>query len=174
MVAGSRQASGFRTQFSDALLDWWYDFGRADAREWKPGNKWLRMGNILLKVTLPTNLRWQLAISRVKRFCLRCQVWKTFGWINELRRVTPRKHEQQCAAPTLEPTRSASTRHTDALSPKQRNTSRRDTALPRKFNSHRPTSSHPPKATSIASLSRTTRIGRPAKNQYIAIVWLRG
>ena len=93
------------------LLDWWFDFGRADVREWKLSHsKWLTVGKILLTITAPTILRWQLSPNPVKRFYMRCQVWKTLGWISELRRVTPGNHEQQCMAPTLERTKSESTR----------------------------------------------------------------
>ena len=90
-------------------LNWWYDYGRADAREWELAHsKYLTIGKILITVTVPTVLRWLLSLSPVKRFYMRSQVRKTLGWINELRGVKPR--EKRRVAATLERTKSESTR----------------------------------------------------------------
>jgi glycosyltransferase involved in cell wall biosynthesis len=76
------------------LLDWWFDFGRADVREWELSHsKWLTIGKILVTITAPRILHWQLSRNPVKRFYLRCQVWKTLGWINELCRVTGKREK---------------------------------------------------------------------------------
>jgi len=75
------------------FLKWWFDYGRADAREWKLGPDVCgvpRSYLIILKAgitqTLPGICQWLFALDPVRRFYCRCQVWKTAGWIAELYR----------------------------------------------------------------------------------------
>jgi glycosyltransferase involved in cell wall biosynthesis len=77
----------------DYFLSWWFDYGRADVREWKrEPNVWgiprpyLRILKAAITCTVPKMLQWMFALNPVRRFYCRCQVWRTVGWIAELYR----------------------------------------------------------------------------------------
>lgn len=81
-----------RTQ-KDYLLAWWFDYGRADVRQWKCGpdiwgirRPYFRILKAGIAQTLPGMCRWLFTLNLARRFYWKCQVWKTVGWIVELYR----------------------------------------------------------------------------------------
>ncbi len=77
----------------DYFLRWWFDYGRARAREIgrrpdiagipRPYLTMLKTGTLLAGVR---TLRWMLALNPKSRFYYKCWVWKTAGEIAEIYR----------------------------------------------------------------------------------------
>jgi glycosyltransferase involved in cell wall biosynthesis len=80
------------------FLAWWFDFGRAGAREWKDGPALWRVPRPYISIvrtgitrTIPGIGHWLFSREPVGRFYFKCQVWKTAGWIAEMYRRSARK-----------------------------------------------------------------------------------
>lgn len=77
----------------DYFLAWWFDFGRAEVREWKDGpavwgipRPYLSIVRTGITRTIPGIGHWLFSPEPVRRFYFKCQVWKTAGWIAEMYR----------------------------------------------------------------------------------------
>jgi GT2 family glycosyltransferase len=78
----------------DYFLTWWFDFGRAVAREWgrgpsvlgipRPYLNILKLGTIVMVQRMG---RWMLALNPQRRFHYKCWVWLTAGQIREYYRL---------------------------------------------------------------------------------------
>jgi glycosyltransferase involved in cell wall biosynthesis len=78
----------------DFFLTWWFDYGRALAREWGRGPAVLGIPrpyfNILKlgTATMAQRIRrWMLALNPQQRFYYKCRVWVTAGQIKEYYRL---------------------------------------------------------------------------------------
>jgi glycosyltransferase involved in cell wall biosynthesis len=75
----------------DYFLNWYFDYGRANVREWRTGPSffWIprRFFNLVktLGMALPqTTFRWALDFRPDQRFCKKCFVYKVLGQIHEI------------------------------------------------------------------------------------------
>lgn len=75
----------------DFFLTWWFDFGRAQMREKGPRSKvlgipryYFSLPNIVLRILIPTTLRWWIALEPERRFRYRCHLWCTAGTMAEI------------------------------------------------------------------------------------------
>ncbi len=74
----------------DHFLTWWFDYGRAFAREWgrgpevlgipRPYFNILKLGTIVMPERMA---RWTLSLNPQRRFYYKCLVWVTAGQIRE-------------------------------------------------------------------------------------------
>jgi len=78
----------------DFFLTWWFDYGRALAREWGRGPAVLGIPRPYLNIlrlgttTMAQRIRrWMLALNPQERFYYKCRVWITAGQIKEYYRL---------------------------------------------------------------------------------------
>jgi hypothetical protein len=80
------------------FLSWWFDYGRAQVREWGCGpdvwgipRRYLNMLKIGTIVMLPRVWGWITALDPQKRFFRKCWVWMAAGEVRECWRIARRK-----------------------------------------------------------------------------------
>lgn len=90
------------------FLVWWFDYGRADVREWRRQpdiggipRAYLTIVKAGITRTIPEMWRWVFAVNPVRRFYGKCQVCKTMGWIVELYRSSASPAGRNCEAVRL-------------------------------------------------------------------------
>lgn len=82
----------------DYFLAWWFDYGRAEVREWGRGpdfwgipRPYLNMLAIGTKLMVPSIWRWMLTLNPERRFRHKCWIWLAAGEMNEFHRLARRK-----------------------------------------------------------------------------------
>ncbi len=82
------------------LLSWWFDFGRAEAREFRtwPSHLGLRNSFVTIVITLGVDIPlWIVTLSPQRRFIRKCKLWGTAGRVAEVLRLgrQGKGHEKQ-------------------------------------------------------------------------------
>ncbi len=72
------------------FLAWWFDYGRAEAREFRtwPSHLGLRNSFVTIVITLGVDIPlWIITLNPQRRFIRKCKLWRTAGRVAELWRL---------------------------------------------------------------------------------------